>query len=76
MWGKHIDTEDLNQHWLAWENCQKQKLWGNGKDDTFADLKLIFFSCGHGYHYNCLEKIGELMIIVSFVGRSKDKYRE
>ena len=22
--GKHIDTEDLNQHWLAWENCQKQ----------------------------------------------------
>lgn len=58
MWGKHIDTEDLNQHWLAWENCQKQKLWGNGKDDTFDDLKLIFFSCGHGYHYNCLERLG------------------
>ena len=24
MWGKHIDTEDLNQHWLAWENCQNK----------------------------------------------------
>ena len=26
MWGKHIDTEDLNQHWLAWENCQNKTL--------------------------------------------------
>ena len=58
MWGKHIDSEDLNQHWLAWEHCQRQKLWGNVKDDTFHDLKLIFFLCGHGYHFNCLERLG------------------
>lgn len=42
--------------YLAWEakECERLDLWGKKQGGE----RLILFKCGHGYHYDCLERLG------------------
>lgn len=54
--GKGID---LNNHYLAFEQNEKQKIWKSSSTtcNDFEELRIIFFNCGHGYHKKCLKNL-------------------
>ncbi|RCK54865.1 Vacuolar protein sorting-associated protein 8 [Candida viswanathii] len=50
---------DLSEHYLAYEEREKQKIWklSSSTINSFKELSIIFFSCGHGYHKKCLKNL-------------------
>jgi hypothetical protein len=50
----------IEDHFIAWENKQKDVLFVRTKDDDedkYNHCQIIIFKCTHGYHSNCLQNL-------------------
>lgn len=62
LYGSEIDF----RNYIVWEQNQLQKLNMANFDENDQSLRLIFFKCSHGYHYNCLKNLhSEVCLICS-----------
>lgn len=57
MWGDDI----AERHREAWVSREKARVFlGKFEKQQFKDCELAFFKCTHGYHTQCLERLGSM----------------
>ncbi|OBA22724.1 hypothetical protein METBIDRAFT_29321 [Metschnikowia bicuspidata var. bicuspidata NRRL YB-4993] len=57
MWGDEVS----GRHHAAWEKREKAKAFSDEFDEQeFKDCELALFKCQHGYHSQCLERLGSV----------------